>query len=68
MRIWRIKWEAVMVLITFIATVKGWLFYANYVEDTRALALAVIPNIMLLTLLVSYNSIKRFRHEVIKMQ
>lgn len=65
MKLWRIKWETIMVLVMFVATIMGWLFYMQFVEDTRALAIAIVPTIMLLMLLISYNSIKAFRHEVI---
>lgn len=65
MKLWRIKWETIMVLVMFVTTIMGWLFYMQFVEDTRALAIAIVPTIMLLMLLISYNSIKAFRHEVI---
>ena len=65
---WKIKWENIIVLMLFITTIRCWFFYMEFVEDTRALAIAIVPTIMLLVVLISYNTIKAFRQEVIKMQ
>lgn len=62
---WRIKWEAILVILMFITTIFSWIFYMDFIEDIKALVLAIIPTFMLFALLIGYNSIKEFRHQVI---
>ena len=65
-KFWKIKWENIMVIALFITMIRCWLFYGEFVEDTRALAIAIMPTIMFLFILISYNTIKKFRLELVK--
>ena len=43
-KFWKIKWENIMVIELFITMIRCWLFYGEFVEDTRALAIAINCN------------------------
>lgn len=61
----RIKWENIMVLMLLATTIYGWIVYMNNADEPRLLALACITTFMYLMLLISYNSIKSIRQEII---
>lgn len=61
----RIKWENIMVLMLLAATIYGWIVYMNNADEPRLLALACITTFMYLMVLISYNSIKSIRQEII---
>ena len=61
----RIKWENIMVLMLLATTIYGWIFYMNNADEPRLLALACITTFMYLMVLISYNSIKSIRQEII---
>lgn len=61
----RIKWENIMVLMLLATTIYGWIVYMNNADEPRLLALACITTFMYLMVLISYNSIKSIRQEII---
>lgn len=64
--LWRIKWETIMILMVLAVTIKAWFLYSNNIDDTRILAIATICTFMFLMILISYNTIKNIRHELLK--
>ena len=63
----RIKWETIMTLMLFGITIYGWIFYSDFPNDTRVLAIACITTFMFVMILGSYKTIKNIRQEALKL-
>lgn len=64
--IFKIKWENIMALMLFGATIYAWYGYAQMPEEVRMLALACMMTFSLILVLISHDTIEMFRQEIIK--
>ena len=62
----KIKWENIMAILMLITTIFGWITFIR-IPDIYTLALAIIPTIMTLIVVICYETICEFRKEVLKM-
>lgn len=62
----RIKFENIILLLMFSATIYAWVVYFKYATETKMLALASITTFMHLIMMFNYKTIRDFRKLVIK--
>lgn len=65
MQLFRIRWERIMTLVLLAESIYTWIIYFNYETEVKMLALATITTFALILMLISYETIKEFRKEVI---
>ena len=67
MQLFKVKWENIILLMTLAVTLYGWYAYIQMQDEVRMLALACITTFAFVLVMVNYNTIRTFRHEVIKL-
>lgn len=67
MQIFKVKWENIMTLMILAATIYAWYGYSQMVDEVRMLAIATMQTFALVMMLINYNNIRTFRHDVIKL-
>lgn len=66
MQIFKVKWENIMTLMILATTIYAWYGYSQMVDEVRMLAIATMQTFALVMMLINYNNIRSFRHDVIK--
>lgn len=66
MQLFKVKWENIMAVIMLITTIFGWITFIK-VPHIYTLALAVIPTIMTLVVVMLNNTIAECRKEAMKL-
>lgn len=66
MQFFKVKWENIMTLMILAETIYAWVVYFKYATEVRMLVIAIMSTIALTMMLIGYDIIKTFRHEVIK--
>lgn len=63
--LWRIRWENILSIVMILTTLLCWVCFL-LVANVYTLAIAVIPSIMTTLVLNEYDTLRDFRHEVLK--
>ena len=64
MKLFRIKWELIMVIMYGLLTIISFSVYRTVCNDWRMLAITITAFICFIVLLITYNEIKEFRKQV----
>lgn len=67
MQIFKVKWENIITLMLLAATIYAWIGYFKYATEVKMLAIATMTSIALIMMMISYNSIRSFRQDAIKL-
>lgn len=65
MKIFRIRWELILAILLLIASLVSWLSFAFIDTSLNTLAVATMTTFALLYIVVGFDTIAKFRHEVI---
>ena len=63
-KVFSIKWELIIAILLGITTLISWSVWQTEKQDWRMLVLTIIPTILFIVWIISYNQIKEFRLEV----
>ncbi len=66
MKVFKIKWENIIFIATFIVSVYAWVLFIID-SNVYTLALAVLPSMCALSTAIAYESIAEFRQEVLEL-
>jgi hypothetical protein len=64
--IFKIKWELVITVLLAIATIFSYSVYLE-IKDYRLFIVSATSSVLLITMILGYNQVKIFRHEVLRL-
>lgn len=64
--IFKIKWELVITILLATATIFSYSVYLE-IKDYRLFIVSATSSVLLITMILGYNQVKIFRHEVLRL-
>lgn len=64
--IFKIKWELVITVLLAITTIFSYSVYLE-IKDYRLFIVSATSSVLLITMILGYNQVKIFRHEVLRL-
>lgn len=65
--LFKIKWELILAILLLIASVTCWITFGFVDTTVQTLAVATMTTFALMYIVIGFNTIAKFRHEVLNL-